>query len=179
MNNKLHKVDTTASPVQARAYGGPATVGVEYDAGRKCLVIDKGTLNTPNRVSQPDTWAESAVLGGSSPATAANYGEFYTAPYGVTVKSCTVRFQTAGTSSTVDVKKAASGTAISAGQSVLSAPISTAGAAATNVAGTLNATLANTKLNAGDSLGLVNGGTLTNLANLVITLELARTPDVA
>jgi len=31
MNNKIHAIDSSATPPQARAYGGPATVGVEAD----------------------------------------------------------------------------------------------------------------------------------------------------
>lgn len=181
MNNKIKKVDSTKTPKQARSYGGPATAGIEYDSGRNALVVapDSQQVANPLRHSYPDTWFETFVLSGTAPVTAGNYDNFFTAPYGVTVVSVKERHSAASTSGTVDVKKAPSGTSIAGGTSVLSGTISTAGAANTNVAGSLSATIANTKLAAGDSLGCVSGGTLTNLANLVVTVELRRTPDVA
>lgn len=181
MNNKIKKVSSTATPKQARSYGGPATAGIEYDTARNALVLapDPQSAKNPLRHSYPDTWSESIVLSGASPQTANNYDVFWTAPYGVTVVSVKVRFTVAGTSSTVDVKKVPSGTAVAAGTSVITAPASTAGTANTNVSPALSATPANLALAAGDSLGILNGGTLTNLVNLTVTVELRRTPDVA
>lgn len=182
MTNKVKKIHSTAKPTPARSYGGPATAGIEYDADRNTLILapDPQSAKTPLRHSFPDTWAETFVLSGTTAATAANYGEFFTAPYGVTIVSVRARFSAAGGSgSTVDIKKAASGTSIASGTSVLTAPIATNGTPATNVSGTLSGTVANTQLNAGDSLGAVAAGTNTGLANLVVTVEMRRTPDVA
>jgi hypothetical protein len=174
--NRIRKVDSTkTNPTQARAPYGPQSSGIEYDAGRNGLALNPdGTVRL-----HPDTWTETAVLSGTTPATGTNFGAFYVAPYGVEVVSVKMRFGTAGTSATVDVKKAPSGTALSGGTSVLSGTMSGAGAADTNVAGSLSATAANKKLAAGDVLGLVAGGTLTNFANLVVSVELRRRPDVA
>ena len=174
MNNKIKKVNSKASPSQARAYGGPATAGTEYDADRGSLII----VPDATRRAFPETWTESFVLSGNTPATSTNFGVFWTAPQGVEVVSVRMRFSAAGTSATVDVKKAPSGTAIGSGTSVLSGTMSGAGAADTNVVGSLNATVANRQLAAGDSLGCVAGGTLTNFANLTVTIELKRRPDV-
>lgn len=181
MNDKIKKIDSTKTPKQARSYGGPATAGVEYDNGRNTLIItpDSNVVKNPLRHSFPDQWSESTVLQGATPATAANYDVFWTAPYGVTVTGIVIRFGTASASGTVDVRKAASGTAFASGTSLLSAPASTAGTINTNLTATLTGTAANLNLNAGDSLGLVSGGTLTSLANLSITILMRRTPDVA
>lgn len=174
--NRIRKVDSTkTAPTQSRAPYGPQSAGIEYDAGRGALVVN------PDGVARyhADTWVETAVLQGAAPVTAANYGVFYRAPYGVEVVAVTARFSTASSSGTVDVKKAPSATAIGSGTTVLASVLSTAGAADTDVVGTLSATAANRKLAKGDVLGLVNGGTLTSLANLVISIELKRRPDVA
>jgi hypothetical protein len=183
MNNKIKKVDSTRTPRQARSYGGPATAGIEYDTGRDALVIapDANTVAQASRLNKvyPATFFKTYVLAGVLPATGTNYGAFFTAPYGVTVVSIRERHGTATTSGTLDIKKAPSGTSLAGGTSVLSGTISTAGAADTNVSGSLSATAANRALAAGDSLGAVAGGTLTNGANMVITVELRRTPDVA
>lgn len=174
-------MDSTKLPKQARSYGGPATAGIEYDQGRNCVVIspDSQEVKSPLRHSYPDTWTEEFVAAQANAATAGFYDIFYTAPYGVTVVSVTERHSVASASGTVDVRKAASGTAVGSGTSVLSGTISTAGAANTNLAGSLSATPANLQLNKGDSLGTVAGGTLTSSSNVVVTVELRRTPDVA
>lgn len=49
--NRIQKVDSSAHPVQARAYGGPATAGIEYDIAGDELVIDVSSTNTPDRKS--------------------------------------------------------------------------------------------------------------------------------
>jgi hypothetical protein len=125
----------------------------------------------------PETWIQENTLQGATAAVAANYNIFWIAPYGCEVVSVTVRFSAASSSGTVDVKKAPSGTAIGSGTSVLSAAASTAGTANTNVAGSLSATVANRQLAAGDALGIVNGGTLTSLTDLVVAIELKRRPN--
>src|SRR3990167_5168716 len=40
MTNKIRKIDSTASPTQARATYGPATAGIEWDTGTETLVIN-------------------------------------------------------------------------------------------------------------------------------------------
>lgn len=174
--NRIRKIDSTqTSPSPARAPYGPASAGIEYDSGRDALVVN------PDGTQRylPTTFSERVNLAGSAAATSGNYGVFYTAPYGVEVVSVKARWSAASSAGTVDVKKVPSGTAAGSGTSVLSAAIDTSGTADTNVAGTLSATAADTKLAAGDSLAIVSGGTLTSLTNLVVTVELKRRPDVA
>lgn len=114
-----------------------------------------------------------ANLPGTMPATAANYGTFFTAPWPCVVKSVRAVHGTASSSGTVMVEKLVSGQAKDAGVDLLSAAISTAGTASIIRAGVL-AGAASTPLNAGESLGLVNGGTLTSGAALTVTVELER-----
>lgn len=172
--NRIRKVASlTASPSPARAPHGPAAAGIEYDSDVNALIVNPdGTQR-----ALPETFSVTAVLGGSQPATSANYGYFYRAPYGVEVVSVKARFGTASSSGTVTVKKVPSGTAIASGTAVLASAMSTAGTADTDVAGTLSSTAADTKLDAGDALALVSGGTLTSGANLIVTVELKRRPD--
>jgi hypothetical protein len=114
-----------------------------------------------------------ANLAGALPATAANYGTFFVAPWPCVVTGVTAVHGTASSSGTVMVEKLTSGQAKDAGVDLLSAAISTAGTAAVIRSGTL-AGSASTPLKAGEALGLVNGGTLTSGANLTLTVELKR-----
>lgn len=92
------------------------------------------------------------------------------APYDLKVVSIRARHRVASTSGTMDLVKAASGTALSAGTSLLSATMSNAGAADTNVAGSLKTGIAETTVPKDSALGLVFAGTLTNLLDLDVTL---------
>jgi len=108
-------------------------------------------------------------LAGSAPATAANHPiNLFVAPYPCQVVSVVLRFGTTSTSGTFDLRKAPSGTATASGTSVLSATISMAGTASVNASGTMSPTAS--VLNTGDCLGVVTGGTLTNLADLGVTI---------
>lgn len=112
------------------------------------------------------------TLGGTVPATAANYGIFFTANQAMKIVRVRARWEVASTSGTLQIKKVPSGTAKASGTDVMSATISTAGTADTNASGTLSATEATITLADGDSLALVSGGTLTNLVGLTITVTL-------
>jgi hypothetical protein len=178
MHNKIYKVDSTKTPVQARAFNGPATSGIEFDAGRDTLILNPdGT-----RRSYPSVWGEKFALFGANAQTQANYDVFFTAPYGVTVTSVVVRqtTKTSAATTNLDVKKAPSGTAIGSGTSVLAAVFDlNTGVNNTNNSLTLNATAANLKLASGDSLGCTVSQAPTALVNFVLTVGLKRTPDVA
>lgn len=87
----------------------------------------------------------------------------------VSVKEC---HTTASTSGTLDVKKCTGTTAPASGTTMLTATVSLAGAANTVVSGTPSATVADTKLAAGDRIGFDYGGTLTNLVDAVIEVVL-------
>ena len=114
-----------------------------------------------------------ANLAGTAPATAANYGTFFTAPWPCVVTGVTAVHGTASTSGTAMLEKLTSGQAKDAGVDLLSAALSTAGTAAIIRSGVL-AGAASTPLKAGEALGLVSGGTLTSGANLTVTVELKR-----
>lgn len=91
--------------------------------------------------------------------------------------SVSVRFGTASTSGTLQIERTPSGTAVGSGTNLLSGTVSLAGTTNTNVSGFPSTSLsfANQVLTPGDSLSLIFGGTLTNLANAVITVAVART----
>jgi|GEM_PF-6690387 len=91
--------------------------------------------------------------------------------------SVSVRFGTASTSGTLQIERTPSGTAVGSGTNLLSGTVSLAGTANTVVNGFPSSSLsaANRILAAGDSLSLIFGGTLTNLANCTVTIAVART----
>lgn len=78
----------------------------------------------------------------------------------------------ASSSGTVTCEKVPSGTAQGSGTDLQTATVSTAGTANTNNTASLSATAATLELAAGDSLALVNGGTLTSLVSLQVTVGL-------
>jgi hypothetical protein len=93
------------------------------------------------------------------------------APWDLKVVSIQARHRVASTSGTLDLVKAASGTALSGGTSLLTATMSNAGAADTNVTGSLkNTTPTDLVVPKGSALGFVFAGTLTNLLDLDITV---------
>lgn len=118
----------------------------------------------------------SAVLAGTTPQTAGNYGTFFIAPFKCKVLSVRESHGVASSSGTVQVEKLTSGQNKDAGTDLLSSAISTSATADTPVSGTLVTTAASLQLAAGDRLGLVNGGTLTSSEELCVTVELAPIP---
>lgn len=90
------------------------------------------------------------------------------APCAMELVDVKVTFTTASTSGTVKVVKAASGTAIGSGTD-MSGTASLAGTANTVASGSASATAANRKCAAGDQVGFVFAGTMTNLAGGVVT----------
>ena len=86
--------------------------------------------------------------------------------------SVQARHRTASTSGTMDVVRVASGTAVSAGTSLLTATMSNAGTADTNVNGSLSTSIGGKVVSKGQALGLIFAGTLTNLVDLDITFTL-------
>lgn len=80
----------------------------------------------------------------------------------------------ASTSGTVTIEKLTGTTAAGSGTAMLTSTISLAGTANTVVSGTLSATEATLTLAAGDRIGGVLAGTLTNLAGCVIVITMTR-----
>lgn len=121
-------------------------------------------------------WSREVFIPGTSAATAGNYGIFWTAPVACIVTVVAERHEVLGTNGsavTVMLKKVPSGTALSAGTDCLAAGIDLKATINTNQAPALHATAANYTLAAGDSLGLVATGTLTAVAGVALTVEVA------
>jgi hypothetical protein len=100
-------------------------------------------------------------------------GAIFIADNAYKVQNVKVIFGTASTSGTVNVETRASGVAAGSGTAVLNTALSLAGTANTvtsaNPKNVDTATLA-----AGQVLGIVMGGTLTNLANAIVVITLTR-----
>jgi hypothetical protein len=114
------------------------------------------------------------VLAGTTPATAANWGNPFFMPYEGSWELIAVRARlgTAGTDAgavTCMLKQAPSGTALSAGTDMLASGLNLKTTANTSLAGTLHATTANIQLTGPDSaVGFVLTGTPTALAGVMI-----------
>jgi hypothetical protein len=144
----------------------------------------------------PRRMIKTITLAGAAAATAANYGIFFTAPaigrslepdettngaYEWEVAQVYERHATAGSDGSavsLQLVKAASGTAVSAGTAILATAFDLKGTADTNqraAASTeFSATLTDRQLKGGDSLGLKLTGTPTSVANVTVTVELRR-----
>lgn len=81
---------------------------------------------------------------------------------------------TASSSGTLNIEKLTGTTAAGSGTAMLTGTISLAGTANTVLSGTLTATTATLTLAAGDRIGGVLAGTLTNLAGCVVVLTMQR-----
>lgn len=90
----------------------------------------------------------------------------------------TVRFGTQSTSGTLQIEKAASGTAVGGGTNLLQGTMALSGTANTpthSSGAAAPVTNPNTvTLSAGDSLNFIIAGTMTGLANCLVTIWLAR-----
>jgi hypothetical protein len=83
-----------------------------------------------------------------------------------------VNFGTASSSGTLQVERATSTQAVGGGSNQLSATVSLSGTANTPINGAIKTTP--DTISAGDRLNLILGGTLTSLANCVVSLVLQR-----
>lgn len=125
-----------------------------------------------NPKSPVQSFTVGTTLYGAEPVTATNYERFWTAPAKCVVDSLVATWSTASSSGTLQLEKVPSGTAQGSGTNILTTTIDTSGTADTNNSGTISSTAATAELAVGDSLALVNGGTLTSLANLQVTVGL-------
>jgi hypothetical protein len=99
---------------------------------------------------------------------------------GTVVRGVAMRWGTAATNAgavTMDITKDSPGTAPGAGTSILAAAQSVKGTANTTVYPALSATAANLSMAVGDMLSVKTAGTLTALADLVITVFFAAGPS--
>ena len=108
-------------------------------------------------------------LQGAVPVTAANFGQFFIAPYDCVLREVRVVWRTASSSGTLQVERLQGTEAKGNGDDLLASTVDLSGAAETVATPTLTTTTANLELSAGDRLGLVNGGTLTSGADLSVT----------
>lgn len=119
-----------------------------------------------------------AVANVAAGATAADFdGLFFVADAAYEIVSVKERHAVAGSDGgavTLMVKKVPSGTAKASGTDTLSAGINMKATANTNQTGSLHGTVANIRLAAGDSLGLVPTGTLTALDGVTVAVHLKR-----
>ena len=126
-----------------------------------------------NPKARVQSFTVSTILPYTDAASANFYANsFWTAPAKCVIDSVEVRYETASSSGTVTVHKVPSGTAVDSGTALLASTISTAATAATKYAGTLATTTSTLELAAGDSLQLVDSGTLTSLVGLQVTVGL-------
>lgn len=125
-----------------------------------------------NPKARVQSFTVNTLLTGTAPATASQYERFWTAPAKCVVDYLVLTYSVASTSGTVQLEKVPSGTAQGSGTNILTATVSTSSAANTNNEGTISSTAATAELAAGDSLALVNGGTLTGLTDLQVTVGL-------
>lgn len=96
----------------------------------------------------------------------------FTAPFDVELVSVQARQRVASTSGTMDIVRVPNGIAIGSGTSLLTALMSSAGSADTNVTGSLNPATGARTISKGQSLGLIFAGTTGSLADLDITFVL-------
>lgn len=125
-----------------------------------------------NPKARVQSFTVNASLAGTAPATAGNYGRFWTAPAKCVVDSVEAVWSANSSGGTLTVQKVPSGTAQDGGTALLSSTISTSSSANTRVQGTLSTTKATLELAAGDSLQLVDSGNVSSLANLATTVGL-------
>jgi hypothetical protein len=111
----------------------------------------------------------------SPPAPSAATGALPLGQYSLV--SASVRFGTASTSGTLQIERTPSGTAVGSGTNLLAGTLALSGTANTVASQFPSASLsaANQILTPGDALSLIFAGTLTNLANAVVTVVVART----
>lgn len=111
-------------------------------------------------------------LGSSSASMTVFQAPTSGASYKVTAVSAI--FGTTSTSGTLQVEKATGTQAVASGTNILTGTMSLSGTAATTVNGTLATTAGLTTLAPGNRLNIILAGTLTNLANCNVDIELVR-----
>lgn len=98
----------------------------------------------------------------------------FIAPAASQLVGVNISFGVASTSGTFTIEKLTGTTAPGSGTALLTGTLSMAGAANTVAAGTLIATVASLQFAAGNRVGLVFGGNVTNLVGLAVTVRLKR-----
>ena len=129
-----------------------------------------------NVIPTNEIFTVTAVLAGDAPATATNYGKFFTAPFKCKVVKVQCVWGVASTSGTINVERLQGTEALDAGDALLTdntnAGFLTSATADTVTTGTLTTTTANLELSVGNRLALKDAGTLTSMADVVVTVTL-------
>lgn len=126
-----------------------------------------------NEIVNKDGFVVSKSLDGASPATAANYGVIFIAPFKCAVVQIDEVHTTAGTNGgavTLNVERLQGTEALDAGDALLSTAFNLKGIANTVQNGALvaNSTVV---LEKGDRLALKDSGTLTDVAGVCVTVK--------
>lgn len=120
-----------------------------------------------------DGFSAKVDLVGTTGATAGNYGIFYIADRACEVKKIKMRYTTASSSGTVNVERLRGTEALDAGDEILTTDASTAATANTTYEfDTEDFNLDSRILKENEALALKDGGTLTNLVGLHVTVYL-------
>lgn len=130
-----------------------------------------GPLNE-GQVLRKFGWAIGKELQSTLPATSGNYGVIFCAPFACEVRAVLATWKTASSSGTLQVERLQGTTAPGSGDDMIKTAIDTSGTADTVNVKTGTDLNSNRVLDQFDRIGLVSGGTLTNLADLCVTLYL-------
>lgn len=117
----------------------------------------------------------SHIIGGTTAATAANYGTFFVADRPFVVIGFSENHRTAGTDGgavTIQLEKLTSGTAEDSGTNLLATALSLKATVNTPQHGVLTNTKTDLILRRGDRLAIADAGALTTVAHVTITLFL-------
>lgn len=112
------------------------------------------------------------TLEGATAATAANYGNIFTAPFPCKVIQVTEIHETASSSGTLDITKDTGTQAPAAGGSIFASGTFNLAATANTLQTKSNVDGTDSVLAAGNRLGLKDGGTLTSGAGVSVTIVL-------
>ena len=140
-------------------------------------LLEKTPLVFSDQIQQKDGFYITITLPGTTAATAANYNHFFIARHPCEILVVKEVHGTAGTDAgavTLDIEKLTGTTAAGSGDSILVAGFNLKGTANT-VQSKSGADLTGQTLVEGDRLALEDTGTLTNVANLNVTLYLKHT----
>ncbi len=113
-------------------------------------------------------------LNGEIAETADNYGAIFIANYGLSISSISVVWGVASTSGTLNVERLRGTNALDAGDEILKTAIDLSGTANTVNLKQSTRELQNQILKPGDRIALKDGGTLTNLRDLCVTIYFKR-----
>lgn len=126
-----------------------------------------------SEIIDKDGFSISVPLVGTAGATAGNYGIFFIADRACEVKKIKLRYNTASSSGTVNVERLRGTEALDAGDEILTTDASTSATANTTYEyDYTNFNLDSRILKENEALALKDGGTLTNLVGLCVTVYL-------